>query len=209
MGLPIGDIKLSANFEINIAKPIDARFIVNDISERNNISFKYEGMIVWIKSESKHYKLLNDLITWEEFGSSIVPISDLEGLNDVIITSAVNGQSLVYDNNSTSWINKFTGLNNHSSNKIINPLTTIGDGANSGVAISNKPLGDIIVTVNGVIVEVSFGNINGKCYFADPMNIGIARNYQEILPNDILIWNGTVNGYDLEITDEISFYYES
>ncbi len=206
MGLPLGDIKLSANFELNISKPIDSRMVVNDLIERDSISFKYAGMIIWVSSESKHYKLLDDNITWEEFGSgSASSIADLKDVN--ITSNVVNGDSLVYDSASTSWISRFIGMQNNS--KMLNPLVTSGNNANTGIAIVNKPLGDIIVVVNGVVAEVSFGVISGKCYFADPLNLSVARDYQEVLPNDVLVWNGFVTGYNLDNTDEISFYYES
>jgi hypothetical protein len=207
MGLPLGDIKLSANFELNISKPIDSRMVVNDLVERDSISFKYAGMIIWVVSESKHFKLLDDNITWEEFGGiSSATVGDLKDVN--ISSSSVNdGQSLVYDSASTSWVNRFVGLQNNS--KMLNPLVTSGNNANTGIAIVNKPLGDVIVVVNGVVVEVSFGSVLGKCYFADPLNLNIARIYQNVLPNDVLVWNGLVTGYDLDNTDEVSFYYES
>jgi photosystem II stability/assembly factor-like uncharacterized protein len=105
MGFPNGDIKLSANFELNIAKPLDARFIVNNITDRNAISFKYAGMIVWVVSEGTHHKLLNDLTTWEVFAGSTSGVTNLTDLRDVIITSPVNNNVLIYNSASTAWVN--------------------------------------------------------------------------------------------------------
>lgn len=64
MGFPNGDIKLSANFELNVGKPLDARDKVDNYSDLTSISFKYAGMIVFVTSDNKHYTLKNDLITW-------------------------------------------------------------------------------------------------------------------------------------------------
>jgi len=214
MGLPLGDIKLSANFELNVAKPLDSRLVVGNISERNNITFKYSGMIVWVKNISKQYVLLNDLVSWQTFGDSA--ITKLEDLENVLITTPVNNQSLVYDSASTSWINKTISggsgggvLVNHNSNKVVNSYPTSGNNSTTGISISNTPLGDVVVSVNGVLMEIGYGITTGKCYFVDPFNLGVPKNFLSIVANDVLIWNGTNVGYELDISDEISFYYES
>lgn len=44
---------------------------VNTVSDLSNISAarKVEGMLVYVKSTQKTYKLLPDLTSWEEFGT--------------------------------------------------------------------------------------------------------------------------------------------
>lgn len=46
----MGDILISNNFDLRQNKPIDSRFTVEDIGERDAISFLYDGLIVYVKN---------------------------------------------------------------------------------------------------------------------------------------------------------------
>lgn len=46
---------ITSNFQLNINKPIDTRFSVNNIADRNNINFKYPGLNVYVITEDKFY----------------------------------------------------------------------------------------------------------------------------------------------------------
>lgn len=64
MSFPIGDIKISANFELGVAKHIDSRFYVNTFSDLNLINFKPNGLVTYVESLKKSF-LYNGL-AWDE-----------------------------------------------------------------------------------------------------------------------------------------------
>lgn len=51
-----GDIKLSANFQANVAKPLDDKFTAANIAERDSKTFLYTGLECYVESEDKYYK---------------------------------------------------------------------------------------------------------------------------------------------------------
>lgn len=51
-----GDIQLSANFQNNTAKPLDAKEVVADIIERDALTFKFAGLRTYVESEDKYYR---------------------------------------------------------------------------------------------------------------------------------------------------------
>ena len=85
-------IKLSSGFSLGAKSPLDTREGVEDISERNALitsNIAYEGMIVYVKTEKKHYKLV-DLTTpkWEELGSgSGGDLSDYQKIDEDTLTT--------------------------------------------------------------------------------------------------------------------------
>ena len=85
-------IKLSSGFSLGAKSPLDTREVVKDISERDSLitsNIAYEGMIVYVKTEKKHYKLVN-LTTpkWEELGSgSGGDLSDYQKINEDTLTT--------------------------------------------------------------------------------------------------------------------------
>lgn len=84
-------IPIISNFEVSISKPIDARFTVSDITERNNITFKYSGMVVHVDSDDTLYYLSSDGVTW-------IPINITN-----IDNGDTTGQSLLWDNSTNKW----------------------------------------------------------------------------------------------------------
>ncbi len=109
MGIPNGDIKLSANFELNVSKPIDSRYRVVDFVDLDLIDFKYDGLIVWVSSLNTHYKLLSDLVTWEEFAGNTDGLASTSWVEQNFIDNttfsdstagiynSINNISVVYD----------------------------------------------------------------------------------------------------------------
>ena len=85
-------IKLSSGFSLGAKSPLDTREVVEDISERDALitsNIAYEGMIVYVKTEKKHYKLV-DLTTpkWEELGSgSSGDLSDYQKIDEDTLTT--------------------------------------------------------------------------------------------------------------------------
>lgn len=105
-----GDIKLSSNFEVNVAKPIDPRFSVQDIAERDSIVFKYPGLKVYVRTLETFY-FWNGL-AWAEFTGgasspfleetvSLPPNTFISGDNEntgLIVNINVSGQISVIIN---------------------------------------------------------------------------------------------------------------
>ena len=85
-------IKLSSGFSLGAKSPLDTREVVKDISERDALitsNIAYEGMIVYVKTEKKHYKLV-DLTTpeWKELGSgSGGDLSDYQKIDEDTLTT--------------------------------------------------------------------------------------------------------------------------
>ena len=85
-------IKLSSGFSLGAKSPLDTREVVDDISERDALitsNIAYEGMIVYVKTEKKHYKLV-DLTTpeWKELGSgSGGDLSDYQKIDEDTLTT--------------------------------------------------------------------------------------------------------------------------
>jgi len=84
---------------------------------------------------------------------------------------------------------------------------TTADGDSSGVSIAATPEGMVQVFVNGIMVELK-GDKTGECYFSADGGT-TARTISNIAQNDILYWNGSVAGYQLEATDKITLVYET
>lgn len=61
-------IKLSSSFNVKVALPLDERLIFENLTEANalDVSFRYIGMLCYIKSEKTYYALKNDINTFEE-----------------------------------------------------------------------------------------------------------------------------------------------
>lgn len=48
-----GDIKLSANFQANVAKPLDSKFTVADETARDALTFVYTGLLCYLEAEDR------------------------------------------------------------------------------------------------------------------------------------------------------------
>lgn len=84
---------------------------------------------------------------------------------------------------------------------------TSSDGDSSGISIDSTPDGMVQVFVNGVMLELK-GDKTGDCYFSVDGGT-TARTIANIVANDILYWNGSTAGYELEATDKITLVYET
>ncbi|MGJ8685840.1 MAG: phage tail protein [Spongiibacteraceae bacterium] len=62
-----GDISLSANFQTNVAKPLDDKTTVADITARDALGFVYPGLETYVVSEDKYYSW--DGAQWNERAS--------------------------------------------------------------------------------------------------------------------------------------------
>jgi len=93
-------------------------------------------------------------------------------------------------------------------NRNMAALLTTGDGqlaCNTHITASTVP-GWVVVTVNGVIVEVGDGVKTMECYFSKDAG-ATATTYGAITSSDYLYWNGSIAGFQLDTTDVIDCIY--
>ena len=64
------------------------------------------------------------------------------------------------------------------------------------------------VDINGDRPEIGNGVKTKDCYFSGDSG-ATARLFTDIVATDKLHWNGTIAGYQLAITDKISFEYNA
>jgi len=92
----------------------------------------------------------------------------------------------------------------------VNPTTTTGDYAATGIFMTYTPYHDsyVIVEVNGISVRVGDANKNVDSYFSG--NGGsTAVPIDDIRAGDELYWNGSSAGYNLTEGDSINLIYEA
>ena len=92
-------------------------------------------------------------------------------------------------------------------NKISNE--TSADGDSTGIAITYTPFSDSVVTVkvNGIEVNLGDGVKTESCYFSNDGG-DTAKAIADIEAGDILYWNGSIAGYQLDATDDIDISYQ-
>jgi len=86
---------------------------------------------------------------------------------------------------------------------------TNGNGSSTGIVIQYDPYMDsnVIVTVNGIGVNLGNGIKTKDCYFSGDGG-ATARRIKDITAGDILFWNGANAGYELDLSDIIDFEYD-
>lgn len=88
-------------------------------------------------------------------------------------------------------------------------LVTSSDGDSTGIAITYTPFSDSVVTIkiNGMEINLGDGVKTEDCYFSNDGG-ATARAIANIEAGDILYWNGSVAGYQLDETDDIDISYQ-
>lgn len=88
-------------------------------------------------------------------------------------------------------------------------LATSSDGDSTGIAITYTPFSDSVVTIkiNGMEINLGDGVKTEDCYFSNDGG-ATARAIANIEAGDILYWNGSVAGYQLDETDDIDISYQ-
>ena len=93
-------------------------------------------------------------------------------------------------------------------NKAMTASVTTTDGSVAcATAIASTPLGYVEVQVNGLAQNLT-GDKNGDCYFSADTGT-TAKALNAISANDLLYWNGSIAGFQLAVTNKISFLYNS
>lgn len=156
MGFPLGDIKLSNNFELNASVPIDARTKVTNYSDLASISFKYAGLVTYVVNDDKHYKLATDLTTWVEFGTyTPVDISGKADINSPTFTGVPLAPTAVLGNDTTQIAT--TSFVNTSINAMMNIKKVIyvdGINGNDTTALKYDPTKPYQTIKAAVLVSV-------------------------------------------------------
>lgn len=94
-----------------------------------------------------------------------------------------------------------------STNQFETASATTNDGDSSGVDIDSTPEGMVQVFVNGFMVHLK-SDKTGDCYFSSDAGV-TARTIPNIALGDVLYWNGSIAGYQLDNTDKITLVYET
>ena len=92
-------------------------------------------------------------------------------------------------------------------NKISN--VTANDGDSTGINITYTPFDDSVVTikVNGMEINLGDGVKSEASYFSNDGGTS-ARLIKDIEAGDLLYWNGSIAGYQLDETDDIDISYQ-
>lgn len=96
-------------------------------------------------------------------------------------------------------------------NKRMPARTTTADGQVAcDIALLVTPVGSVTVLVNGVAIsELGNGTKNNcACWFTGDGGV-TAKAYGQFAAGDVLMWNGSIAGYELDVGDTIDFMYES
>ena len=97
--------------------------------------------------------------------------------------------------------------------------TTTHDHFVTGIDIDYTPFADsqVIVKINGVEVNIGDGDNTEDCYFTDPTDPGyntdgnamVAKPMKDVASGDVLIWNLSAAGYQLDISDDVDIIYDA
>ena len=97
--------------------------------------------------------------------------------------------------------------------------TTTHDHFVTGIDIDYTPFSDseVIVKINGVEINIGDGDNTEDCYFTDPTDAGyntlgnpmVAKPMADIAAGDVLIWNTSAAGYQLDPSDDVDVIYDA
>lgn len=89
----------------------------------------------------------------------------------------------------------------------------------TGIDIDFTPFadGDVIVKINGVEINVGDADNTEDSYFTDPTDLSyntegnpmVAKLIRDISAGDVLIWNSSASGYELDTTDDVDIIYQA
>lgn len=89
---------------------------------------------------------------------------------------------------------------------------TLSDGDLAcAVPITYTPAVDgyVEVNINGVAINLGDGVTTLPCYFKEPIFPFTVRAIGDIQAGDLLYWNGSIAGYQLDTADVVDFLYEA
>jgi hypothetical protein len=149
--------------------------------------------------------------------STFIASSNASNLKTLTLGTLV---SVIRDNTDTSGLYQPVGSSALSisvkglSTDLATPNATTGNFASTGITVvtDKKILGKVNVLVNGIAQRVSYGSQGSAtydCFFAasGQSNQSAARAVNAIDNGDVLYWNGTVAGFNLDTNDVIQLVY--
>lgn len=165
-------------------------------------------------------QLALDLTNLTAFSGSVAPTTDLLVINDgaasggerkisvADVVSAIVGDGLTATDGVINIDGTVIQTFNYSGS------TTSGNAAKISVAaFSSAPKGNIQVFVNGIVQTLSHSTSSGvdDCFIApfSATSQSSARALNAVETNDVLFWNGSVAGFNIESGDQITFAYQA
>lgn len=109
---------------------------------------------------------------------------------------------LVFELHSTSYY-----ATPSNANKFMPAVVTVNDGdlaCNTGVGATPAKTSFVDVTVGGMQIKYGNGVKTAPAYFSGDGGT-TARAYSAVVAGDKLYWNGSIAGYQLDTTDDVSF----
>lgn len=183
------------------------------------------GDRILLKNQST--ALENGLYTFTSAGAALVRTVDADNNSEVTAQMAVMIEEGTVNGSTTyklvtpnpiivgttgltySVFSTVTVANPSVSNKFMTASVTTTDGdAACATPISSTPNGGsfVKVTINGDEPEIGNGLKTKDCYFSGDGGT-TARAFNAIVSGDTLRWNGSIAGYQLAVTDKVSFEY--
>lgn len=200
MPIPIVD-----NFEVNKSAPIDTRMTVADISARNSLSYKYDGLKVFCLSDRFTYIWNSTSSTWEADTSGTIAGSGSTDFIPKWISESMIGSSMIYTDetsitngysvgkvgiNATSSNLKETFQVNANSGGSMAPPMVIHKGASYSILAENwyYDSGDqaFDITKGSSQIQYDNGSINFNTRAANSLASNIS-NRLRITTNDVLV----------------------
>ena len=146
-----------------------------------------------------------DMAVWD-YGASTWSFLEPKPGNGCVDQSDNNAIWIAQPTDPVQWIKHSIGNATLSfSNRNMVASTTINDGdlaCNTAILDMPFPDSDITVFVNGVEV-----NVDTSCYFANPLFPTVPKLIGTAESGDKLYWNGSVAGFQLQVTDKVTFLY--
>lgn len=176
-----------------ILEDVDAYIILNDVSGGGNNYPDEEQAGICIELDSDGMPIVAGIA---QLAASLPNIG--YWVDDAVARFESKGTTGVQ----AVGINVATDLNKTS-------VETLNDGDSTEISITYTPFSDssVAVKINGIEVNLGDGAKDSACYFSNDGG-ETAKTIANIEAGDILYWNGSIAGYQLDNTDDIDISYQ-
>lgn len=123
----------------------------------------------------------------------------VQGVLEAFQTAIDNLQAVVVD----------TAILIIGTDKELASVLTSGDNSDTAINITSTPLGNVMVDVNGVGYTLGDNVTTKDCYFSTDGGASGVVAISAIAGGNDFIWNGAVANFELSISDDIDFHYET
>ncbi len=229
---------LPFGIRVSNAEPVDGdRYLVTNDAARDLLvttGRAFVGLQIYHQLDGKLYYcsslgLTPSTTTWTEIGSgsSGGSSSSFNAVNDIAARNAliaVQGMSCFVRNSSAdpiiatsiwayyiydlgSWVLLVRQTADALGQHDLSTASTTGNYASTGISITAKPRSHVSVYVNGLLSSIGYGNRVKDCYFSSDGGT-TSKALNAIVSGDVLYWNGTIAGYQLDTSDKLDLQYE-